>query len=124
MGRCTGLAPTRDNYSLQLSDQIHVHLDEPAQLFSHSCDPNAYVKNNSFDGYSFYAAREIKAGEIIAFHYGMTEAYSTAVPECSCNSKNCMGRSIGFKEASPDLQVYLYGLGVANYLRQYYESQN
>lgn len=123
IGKSTGVTPERDNYSLQIDEQKHVHLDEPAQLFSHSCDPNLYIMDNEFGGHSFYAAKDIQAGETLAFHYGMSEAESVAVPECHCGAPNCSGKSVGFKEASPDVQSHLYNLGVATYLQKWYESE-
>ena len=121
VGKSRGTAPMRDNYSLQVSDQHHVYLDEPAQMFSHSCEPNLYIADNDFGGYNFYAAKNIKPGEILAFHYGMSEAESISVSDCCCGASNCFGKSIGFKEAPTDLQAYLYRLGVASYLRKWYE---
>lgn len=123
IGKPTGIASIRDSHSLQMGEQEYVYLDEPAQLFSHSCEPNMYIMDNEFGGYNFYAVREIQPGEILAFHYGMSEAESVAVPECHCGAANCRGKSIGFKEAPPDLQAYLYQLGVATYLRKWYENQ-
>ena len=123
IGKPTDVAANRDSYSLQIGDQNYVYLDEPAQLFSHSCEPNIYIMDNDFGGYNFHAARDIDPGEILAFHYGMSEAESIAVSVCFCGAKNCMGKSIGFKEAPYDLQNYLYNLGVANYLRKWYEGK-
>ncbi len=123
VGKSTGVAPIRDTHSLQISAQDNVYLDEPAQLFSHSCEPNMYIMDNDFGGYSFYAARDIQSGEVLAFHYGMSEAESVAVSVCHCGANSCLGKSVGFKEASPELQAYLYRLGVATYLRKWYESQ-
>jgi hypothetical protein len=123
IGKRTGIAPIRDTHSLQVGEQEYVYLDEPAQLFSHSCEPNMYIMDNEFGGYNFYAARKIQSGEVLAFHYGMSEAESIAVSVCHCGATNCSGKSIGFKEASPDLQAYLYHLGVATYLRKWYESK-
>jgi len=123
VGKPRGVAPVRDMYSLQISDQEHIYLDEPAQLFSHSCEPNLYIADNDFGGYSFYAARNIESGETLAFHYGMSEAESVAVSECHCGAENCFGKSIGFKEAPADIQTYLYNLGIANYLRKWYENK-
>ena len=121
--KCVGIAPDRDNYSLQVSDRKHVYLDEPGQLFSHSCEPNMYILDNDFGGYDFHAARDIEPGEVLAFHYGMSEAESVSVPVCHCGANNCAGKSIGFKEASFHLQTYLYDLGTATYLRKWYEKR-
>ena len=123
VGKRTGIAPVRDTHSLQINEQDHVYLDEPAQLFSHSCEPNMYIMDNGFGGYNFYAARNIQSGEILAFHYGMSEAESIAVSVCRCGATNCSGQAIGFKEASPDLQAYLYHLGIAAYLSRWYEKK-
>ncbi|HIE00114.1 MAG TPA: SET domain-containing protein-lysine N-methyltransferase [Thiotrichaceae bacterium] len=121
VGRRTGVAQIRNNYSLQISEQEHAYLDEPAQVFSHSCAPNVYIVDNDFGGYNFYAARDIEPEEILAFHYGMSEAESIAVSVCCCGAKNCLGKSVGFKEAPFHVQTYLYNLGVSSYLRKCYE---
>ncbi|WP_408021575.1 SET domain-containing protein-lysine N-methyltransferase [Solemya pervernicosa gill symbiont] len=122
-GKPTGVAATRDNHSLQVGYQAHVDLDEPAQVFSHSCEPNLYINNNEFGGYNFYAVRDIEPGEMLAFHYGMSEANSIAVSECHCGADDFYGRSVGFKEAEPHLQHYLHDLGVAEYLSRWYKHQ-
>lgn len=123
VGRRTGIAPMRDSHSLQVNENTHVYLNNPAQLFSHSCDPNVYLMDNDIGGYNFFAVRDIVKGEILSLHYGMMEAESISVPKCCCNADNCHGKSIGFKEASPDLQAFLYGLGVANYLQEWYTNR-
>ena len=123
VGQRTGIASVRDTHSFQIGDQDHVYLDEPAKLFSHSCEPNVYIMDNDGGGYNFYAVRDINSGEILAFHYGMSEAKSISVSVCYCNNNSCIGKSIGFKEAYPHLQTYLYRLGIANYLRKWYESK-
>ncbi|MFN8491645.1 MAG: SET domain-containing protein-lysine N-methyltransferase [Caldilineaceae bacterium] len=121
IGRPTGIAPQRDTHSMQIEEENHVWLDEPAQLFSHSCAPNLYLRNNEYGAYTFYAARAIAAQEELTFHYGMSEAHSIAVAVCACGAANCLGRSVGFKDAPKDVQGWLYQLGIANYLRRWYE---
>jgi hypothetical protein len=123
VGRPRGRIDARDSYSFQIDDQRHVHLDEPAEVLSHSCAPNLYVKNNYFGGYNFYARRRINSGEELSWHYGTTESESVAVANCHCGTDCCQGRSVGFKEASPDLRNKLYRLGVADYLRSWFEKQ-
>ncbi len=59
IGKPTGVAKNRDSHSLQIDEQNHVYLDEPAQLFSHSCEPNIYIMDNGFGGYNFHAVRDI-----------------------------------------------------------------
>lgn len=121
IGKSIGIAPIRDTHSVQISDHEHVYLDNPANLFSHSCEPNLYIMGNDVGAYSFYAVRNIQPGETLAFHYGMCESESIAVPVCFCGAPSCLGKPIGFKEVPPHVQAYLYKLGVAKYLREWYE---
>ncbi|WP_052334308.1 SET domain-containing protein-lysine N-methyltransferase [Kamptonema formosum] len=123
VGMPVGVAPKRDKYSVQKGDQLHVYLNEPAEVFSHSCDPNLYIKDNEFGGYNFYAARNIGVGEELAWHYGMTEATSFNHFQCCCGSKNCLEKALGFKELTGHLQAKLCRLGVANYLQVWHASQ-
>lgn len=122
--KSVGVAPERDNHSLQIGENQHVYVDEPACLFSHSCDWNLYIKDNDLDGFDFYAYRDIAEGEELTFYYGMSEAQSVAVPECRCNADSCWGKSYGFTEAPPELQKALYQAGVSNYLKNWYLQQN
>ena len=110
----------RTKTSFQVSDAEHVELDEPARIFSHSCDWNMFVRNNEQLGYDFYASKHITPGDELTWYYGMTEAYSIAVETCYCGSPECLGRSFGFKEAAPHLQKMLAANGIAEYLLKWF----
>lgn len=124
---CVGLpleiAAVRDSHSFQVSETLHVQLDEPARLFNHSCEWNMYIRTNELGGYNFYAARLISPGEELVWHYGMTEAESIAVTRCLCKAPCCRGRSEGFKEVPRWLQEKLCNAGIAEYLQKWYQSK-
>lgn len=118
-----GIAPERDRYSLQKEENLHLYIDEPGQVFSHSCDPNLTVRDNEFGAFDFVTLRTVLPGEELSFHYGMSEAESVAVESCSCGSPKCQGRSVGFWEMSDEQQAELVRLGVSDFLRRWYEGQ-
>jgi len=122
--RIRGLAPERDRYSLQKDENVHLLIDEPGQLFSHSCEPNLTVRDNAFGAFDFVTVRPVMAGEELSFHYGMSEAVSVAVEACCCGSAHCQGRSMGFWEMTDDQQAVLVGLGVSDFLRRWYEGRS
>ena len=37
----------RDRYSLQKGENLHIYVDEPGILFSHSCEPNLGLRDNA-----------------------------------------------------------------------------
>ncbi len=119
--RIRGLAPERDRYSLQKDENVHLYIDEPGQIFSHSCDPNLAVRDNEYGAFDFVTVRPVLAGEELSFHYGMSEAESVAVESCCCGSPNCQGRSVGFRELNDEQQAALVRLGVSDFLRRWYE---
>jgi len=119
--RIRGLAPERDRYSLQKDENVHLYIDEPGQIFSHSCEPNLTVRDNEFGAFDFVSVRPVLAGEELSFHYGMSEAESVAVAVCCCGSADCQGRSVGFWELPDEQQARLVRLGVSDFLRRWYE---
>jgi len=119
--RIRGLAPERDMYSLQKEENVHLYIDEPGQIFSHSCDPNLAVRDNEYGAFDFVTVRPVVEGEELSFHYGMSEAESVAVAACCCGSAKCQGRSVGFRELTDEQQAELVRLGVSDFLRRWYE---
>lgn len=119
--RIRSLAPERDRYSLQKDENIHLYIDEPGQIFSHSCEPNLAVRDNNFGAFDFVTVRPVLAGEELSFHYGMSEAVSVAVSACCCGASHCQGRSLGFWELTRERQIALVRLGVSDFLRRWYE---
>ena len=66
-----------------LGSTSHEQCDE-AEMFNHSCDPNAGVKGQIV----LVTRRSISAGEEICFDYGTTEVGSESF-ECRCGSSGC-----------------------------------
>lgn len=59
-----------------------------ARYINHSCDPNCGI-SGLFD---VVAMRDIKAGEELTWHYGMTDKNNMTEPkDCRCGSVKCMG---------------------------------
>ena len=119
-GIAIGKADERDRLSFQISDDCHMYLNEPAASFNSNCNWNLNMVDNSFGGYDFFALRDIHPKEELVTHYGMSEAYCTAVSDCYCGAKKCWGRVYGFKEAPANLQSKLYASGIAAYLQKWY----
>jgi SAM-dependent methyltransferase len=61
--------------------------DDAAELFNHSCDPNAGVVGQVI----LVARRPITAGEEVTFDYNTTETEVTGGFECQCGSSACRG---------------------------------
>jgi hypothetical protein len=80
--------PGPDQYSLEIYPGIHVDCsDSKAGAINHSCDPNAFVKENRV-----VAWKCILPGDEITLDYKATEQ-NLAVPfECACGYKGCRGR--------------------------------
>lgn len=113
----------RDTHSIQISEDRHVYIDEPGILFNHSCEPNLRIYPFEDGRCNFYAIQDIEIGEELAWHYGMTEAYSIAVKECKCGAPSCFGKSVGFKEAPLSIQKNIYDWGCADYLKDWFEQK-
>jgi len=124
VGMATRFVEQRDRFSVQIDDDVHVYINSPAVVFSHSCAWNLALRDNAFSGFDFVATRPIARGEELSWYYGMSEAESISVPVCHCGSPNCLGRSFGFREATDALQARLLEEGVAAHLRRWWYSRN
>lgn len=120
--RVRATAPARDRYSLQKDVHTHIYVDEPGEIFSHSCEPNLAIRDNEQGAFDFFTLRPIQAGEELSFHYGMSEAVSISVTACCCGARQCQGRSVGFWEMSREQQGALVQLGVSAFLQGWYEA--
>jgi hypothetical protein len=116
LGRRVDILPERTTHSLQMDFDLHIELDEPAQLINHSCSPNTGVRNNQFEAYDFVALVDIPSGSEITFDYETTEYISIAIPKCYCGSPECRSKTLGFKFL-PDGIRKKYGEFIADYLR-------
>jgi hypothetical protein len=118
--RIRAMAPDRDRYSLQKDENTHVYVDEPGEIFSHSCEPNLAIRDNYYGAFDFFTVRPVQAGDELSFHYGMSEAISISVAACCCGSARCQGRSVGFWEMTREEQAALVQLGVSTFLQSWY----
>ncbi len=114
-------ADSRDSYSVQVDWNRHIYIDEPGEVFSHSCEPSLSIKSNQAGGYDFYAIRPLVSGDEMTWHYGTAESEILYIPACGCGAGGCLGKGVGFTEATPDQQAQLYRIGLADYLCRYYE---
>ena len=60
----------------------------PLSKVNHSCDPNIGIKGMV----SFYALRDIKAGDELTFDYSTSEEEIDWIMKCKCGSKKCRGK--------------------------------
>jgi hypothetical protein len=115
-GRRVRFLPERTSHSFQIDFDVHVELDEPAQLINHSCSPNTGVRNNQFGAYDFIALVDIASGCEITWDYETTEYISIAIPVCGCGSSDCRLKTRGFKFLAADIRRN-YGEFIADYLK-------
>jgi GNAT superfamily N-acetyltransferase len=92
----------RDHKTLQIDMEMHSRLDTPFENTNHSCNPNAGVLDNEYDGYDLVALREIQKGEEISMDYCMTE-WESVLGKCECNSEKCRKEIKGAKYLSKEL---------------------
>jgi uncharacterized protein len=119
--RVRGIAPRRDSHSVQKDANTHLYLDQPGEIFAHSCEPNLAIRDNEYGAFDFVTIVPVEAGSELCFHYGMSEANSIAVGLCLCGASQCMGRSVGFWELPREHQERLYALGVTGFLQVWFE---
>jgi hypothetical protein len=69
-----------------------------ARFFNHSCEPNLYTvlvfaehRDKRFPRPSFFATRDIEAGEELTFSYGSANQAQQSDMKCLCGSRNCRG---------------------------------
>ncbi len=84
-------------YTLQVHEGLHLHDPFFMGRVLHSCDPNATC---DMETRTFYALRDIEAGEFITMDYCETEDYLFKTFPCSCGAFNCRGEVKGRKQES------------------------
>lgn len=119
--RVRSIAPKRDSHSVQKNVWTHLYLDQPGEIFAHSCEPNLAIRDNEYGAFDFFTVVPVQAGTELCFHYGMSEATSVAVDQCLCGADRCLGKSVGFWDLPKEDQERLYALGVTRYLQGWFE---
>lgn len=89
VGKRVKVLPERTIYSFQVDFDLHIELDEPAQLINHSCSPNTGIRNNQFGGYDFIALFDIPDGTEITWDYSTTEFSDISIHQCYCGFPEC-----------------------------------
>jgi SET domain-containing protein len=87
---------------LQVEEELYlqtVTVDEPADRFNHSCDPNAGISGQV----GLVAMREIAPGEEVTFDYAMCDGSPYDEFTCACGSTLCRGRVSGEDWRRPEL---------------------
>ena len=82
-------------FSLQLSEGLHVHDPYFAGKILHHCDPNTTV---DMQRQLFIAKRPIQPYEYITMDYAETEDYLFKTFHCECNAPHCRGLIKGRKQ--------------------------
>lgn len=75
-------------------------LNDPADCFNHSCDPNAGMNGPS----GLIAIRDIPAGEEITFDYAMCDGSDYDEFDCNCDMPHCRHHVRGDDWKLPELQ--------------------
>jgi SET domain-containing protein len=109
----------RTRWTLQIDNDIHIDpMDSngnpnSAGYLNHSCDPTAYslvlkVPESELPVMEIFALKQIKEGEEITVDYAFMESEIANGCECLCNSANCRGKIISFKQLDiKEIQSYL-----------------
>ncbi len=94
--RFTGVLSTEiTQFTLQVTETLHLHDPFFMGKILHSCAPNCAVDMQTR---TFTAVRPIKAGEFVTMDYADTEAVLFRNFECSCGAENCRSYVTGYAE--------------------------
>lgn len=88
------LSAERRRLTVQVEENLYlVSLDgpEPADLFNHSCEPNAGMSGQI----ALVSMRKIQPGEEVCFDYAMTDGSPYDEFDCQCGSPSCRKRITG-----------------------------
>ena len=89
-------------FTLQVTEGLHLHDPYFMGKVLHSCDPNATC---NMETRQFVALRPIEAGEFITMDYCETEDYLFKTFPCSCGADNCRGYVKGRKQVIPEQEI-------------------
>jgi len=108
----------RTKRTLQIDNDVHIDpVDsdgnpELGYYLNHSCDPNTYslvleVSDSTLPVMEIFALKAIKEGEEITVDYAFMESEIANECACLCNSTNCRGKIISFKQLDiKEIQSY------------------
>ncbi len=112
------LEPILGPAEIQIDDDlfigpIRIEDREAAMMhLNHSCDPNVGIRGQI----SFFAMRDIGAGEELAFDYATGDDDDWEM-QCRCNAPGCRGRITGKDWMKPELQE-IYAGWFSHYLER------
>lgn len=85
---------SKATHGIQVEEKIYlIPLGEgdPADMFNHSCNPNAGLSGQI----TLVAMREIERGEEVCFDYAMSDSSDYDEFECHCGTENCRVKITG-----------------------------
>jgi len=85
--------------------QVPLCADDPADMFNHSCSPNAGL----YGQIALVAMRDIAKDEEVCFDYAMSDCNDYDEFDCGCGMAECRGRIRGSDWALPELQQRYQG---------------
>jgi hypothetical protein len=97
-------------FTLQVSDGLHLHDPFFMGKVLHSCAPNATVDMQTR---TFTAIKPIQPGEFVTMDYAQTEARLFKNFECCCGAPNCCGYVMGYEERAEQAAALLATSNVA-----------
>lgn len=89
---------TITQFTLRVTDDLHLHDPFLMGKVLHSCDPNCHVDMATR---TFTAIKPIKAGEFVTMDYAQTEAVLYKPFPCACGAAKCRGWVRGYAESEP-----------------------
>jgi hypothetical protein len=111
----------RDRWTIQIGRNLHVIVRQPGRLFSHSCNPNMYIRvADDNKAIEFYALRNISEDEELTWNYCSAEDVFSCPFECLCGTETCEGLVRGFLYCTP-AKFCLKPQQVTTYIAQRWE---
>ncbi len=95
-------------HGIQVDEGIYLiplGINEPADMFNHSCNPNAGL----FGQIALVAMRDIEPNEEVCFDYAMSDSSPYDEFECHCGEPTCRGKVTGNDWQLPELQARYEG---------------
>jgi uncharacterized protein len=109
----SGIAVTGENLPKSAEEQVSHDLQveeavylvplsdcDPADMFNHSCEPNAGLSGQI----TLIAMRDIARGEEVCFDYAMSDSSDYDEFECCCGAPRCRKKITGNDWKLPELQ--------------------